>query len=91
MAKIIFPNEVMKGFFINSNIYSTRDDEEYYLCFGKDGLMFAMIYYSPNKMYSRGYWSKRIEQSEFKNHFVEGKPLTELICEKLLTILPSDS
>ena len=91
MAKKIFPGGVLRGYFLDSKIYSSADDEEYYLCFSSDSEMFALIYYSPNKPYSAGYWSQKIPPSEFGNHAIEGAPLAKLVIEKLSDILPAGS
>lgn len=88
MGRLIFPSEVMRGYLLRSNEYSTRDDEFYYLCIGTDLQIFCLIYYSPNKMYSRAYWSSRIEAHEFGQHNVEGGNILVLARRKLAQLLP---
>lgn len=84
-----FPPGVIRGYFLDIEINSSADDEEYYLCFGKDGKMYILIFHSPNKGYGRGYWSDPILQTEFVKYFVNAVGLIELVCKKLITILPA--
>jgi hypothetical protein len=88
MARKIFPSGVLRGYFLDSKIHSSADDEEYYLCFSSDGEMSALIYYSPNKPYAAGYWSSKIPTSEFDKQAIEGTPLAKLVAEKISKILP---
>lgn len=91
MVKKIFPGGVLRGYFPDSKIHKSADDEEYYLCFGSGGEMFALIYYSPNKQYSRGGWSEKIQPSGFHKHAVEDTPFAMLVAAKLAKILPPGS
>ncbi|MGY6271959.1 hypothetical protein ACXIUT_19890 [Achromobacter denitrificans] len=87
MVTKIFPGGVLRGYFLDSEIYKSRDDEEYYLCFGTTGEMFVLVYFSPNKQYSRGGWSsERIQPSDFHKHVVDGTPLATLVADKLQAI-----
>jgi len=79
MVKKIFPGGVLHGYFLDSEIHKAANDDEYYLCFGSGGEMFALIHYSPNKPYSRGGGSEKILPSDSQKHAVEGIPLAALV------------
>ena len=91
MASKVFQSGVIRGYFLGSNIHSSDDDEEFYLCFGSDGTMFVCIFFSPNKMYSRGYWSDKVYPAGFDNYNVGGKRLRKLVAKKLKSILAEGS
>jgi hypothetical protein len=88
MASKLFPAGVLRGYLLDVEIHSSSDDEEYYLCFGTDGTMFVLVFYSPNNSWSKGYWSDRVLPGDFNSHAVDGKALRTLVSEKLQSILP---
>lgn len=90
MAGWAFPHDVLSGYFLDSITHQSADDEDYFLCIGRDMKLFCLIHYMPNKSYGVASWSERIEPEAFQNHVIEGMRLDELVEQRLRQLFPNE-
>jgi hypothetical protein len=90
MATIKAPGQNLRQFYIAGEVYKSRDDEDYYLIFSRDGRMYVRVYYSPNKQYGSAWWGEPIAPADFANHTVDGVRLDRVVAEFLDNKLPTE-
>ena len=68
--------------------HDVQDDASFALVFSDTGQMYVRVRYSSNKDYGSKATEEKIYPHDFEKHSANGKPLLDLVVQKLESILP---